>query len=151
MTLRNVANRYQLTKYHPVIGILIFILLFVQPILGIFHHSNYKKYQRRTLWSYGHLWNGRVVITLGMINGGLGLMLADNTNTGKIAYGIIAAAMWLIYVTAIVIGERRRARGRREQPPKYEDAVMLHHSHRRQSNSSETSQEEYYAPNAPYR
>jgi hypothetical protein len=59
-------------------------------------------------------------------------MLAGNTRSGPIAYGIIAAIVWLTYVAAIIIGERRRAR---DMPPKYEDAVRL--SQRRQSLSSE--------------
>ena len=139
----------QLTKYHPIIGILLFVLLFLQPIFGIFHHSGYNKYHRRTLWSYGHLWNGRIVITLGMINGGLGLMLANNTKIGVIAYGVIAAVVWLIYVAAIIIGERRKAREIRELPPKYEDAMMLNHiGGPRRSHGSEASQEEYYGPNS---
>jgi len=103
------------------------------------HHSGYKKYQRRTIWSYGHLWNGRIVITLGIINGGLGFMLAGNTKTGPIAYGIIAAVVWLTYVAAIIIGERRKAR---DKPPKYEDAVRL--SNRRRSQSSEEDLGGYY-------
>jgi len=84
-----------------------------------------------------------------MINGGLGLLLANNTKTGAIAYGIIAAIVWLIYVAAIVIGERRKAREIRELPPKYEDAMMLNHrGGPRGSHGSEGSQEEYYGPNS---
>ena len=120
---------------------MLFILLFFQPLLGFLHHSGYKKYQRRTIWSYGHLWNGRIVITLGIINGGLGFMLAGNTRTGPIAYGIIAAVVWLTYVAAIIIGERRKAK---DMPPKYEDAVRL--SNHRRSQSSDEDLGGYYPP-----
>lgn len=51
-----------------------------------------------------------------MINGGLGLLLAYNAPLGfapsrgqVIAYGVIAGIMWLLYVTAAIIGERRRS------------------------------------------
>ena len=51
-----------------------------------------------------------------MINGGLGLLLAYDAPLGfapsrdqVIAYGVIAAIMWLLYVSAAVIGERRRS------------------------------------------
>ncbi|KAF3040196.1 hypothetical protein E8E11_007935 [Didymella keratinophila] len=105
-----------LGQYHPIIGLLLFALLFFQPILGYIHHLRYKKLQRRTFWSYGHLWLGRIAITLGMINGGLGLLLAYDAPLGfapskgqVIAYGVIAALIWLLYVTAAIIGERRRA------------------------------------------
>ncbi|KAF2736340.1 hypothetical protein EJ04DRAFT_533729 [Polyplosphaeria fusca] len=106
-----------LDHYHPVIGLLCFALLFFQPILGVLHHTQFKKYNRRTFWSYGHLWLGRIVITLGMINGGLGMLLATETgffvpSRGQmIAYGVIAGLMWVAWVLASVFGEVKRSRG----------------------------------------
>jgi hypothetical protein len=106
-----------LDTYHPIIGIVLFVLLFFQPILGYVHHVKFKKYSRRTVWSYGHLWLGRIVITLGMINGGLGMLLASDapaflsfrpTQGQVIAYGVIAGIMWLAWVAAAIVGERRR-------------------------------------------
>jgi hypothetical protein len=108
-----------LDSYHPIIGILLFVLLFFQPILGYVHHIKFKKYSRRTVWSYGHLWLGRILITLGMINGGLGMLLASGApdfvafrpSKGEIiAYGVVTGIMWLLWVAAAVVGERRRAR-----------------------------------------
>jgi hypothetical protein len=108
-----------LDSYHPIIGIVLFVLLFFQPILGYIHHIKFKKYSRRTVWSYGHLWLGRVLITLGMINGGLGMLLASEApafmafrpSRGEIiAYGVVAGIMWLLWVAAAVVGECRRAR-----------------------------------------
>lgn len=102
--------------YHPVIGIIVFCLLFFQPILGMLHHYQFKKYSRRTIWSHGHLWLGRIVITLGIINGGLGMLLATETgyfvpSKGQmIAYGVVAGIMWLAWVGAAVVGEKRRGR-----------------------------------------
>jgi hypothetical protein len=106
-----------LDTYHPIIGITLFVLLFFQPILGYVHHVKFKRHSRRTVWSYGHLWLGRIVITLGMINGGLGMLLASDapaflsfrpTQGQVIAYGVITGIMWLAWVTAAVVGERRR-------------------------------------------
>jgi hypothetical protein len=108
-----------LDSYHPIIGITVFVLLFFQPILGFVHHLQYKKYNCRTIWSYGHLWLGRIVITLGMINGGLGMLLASDApaflafrpnKSQIIAYGVVAGIMWLLWVAAAIIGERRRAK-----------------------------------------
>jgi len=108
-----------ITSYHPIIGFVVFVLLFFQPILGFVHHVQYKKHSRRTIWSYGHLWLGRIAITLGMINGGLGMLLASNapsflsfgpTQGQIIAYGVVAGIMWLLWVVSSVIGERRKAR-----------------------------------------
>ncbi|OSS48760.1 hypothetical protein B5807_06986 [Epicoccum nigrum] len=102
-------------KYHPIIGLVLFAALFFQPIMGYVHHLKYKKHQRRTFWSYGHLWLGRLAVTLGMINGGLGLLLAHDAPLGfapsqgqVIAYGVVAGFMWLLYVAAAIVGERRR-------------------------------------------
>ncbi|KAH7407039.1 hypothetical protein DE146DRAFT_417674 [Phaeosphaeria sp. MPI-PUGE-AT-0046c] len=106
-----------LDYYHPIIGIVVFVLLFFQPILGFVHHIKYKKHSRRTVWSYGHLWLGRIVITLGIINGGLGMLMASDapaflafrpTRGQIIAYGIVAGIMWLAWVAAAIVGERRR-------------------------------------------
>ena len=105
-----------LEKYHPIIGLTLFAALFFQPVTGYVHHLRYKKHQRRTFWSYGHLWLGRVAVTLGIINGGLGLLLASHERLASapskgriIAYGVVAGIMWLLYVAAAIVGERRRA------------------------------------------
>jgi hypothetical protein len=110
---------FQMTRYHPIIGIVIFVLGFIQPVLGQMHHRAFKKVGHRTGWSHGHIWLGRIIITLGIINGGLGFMLAQNTNVGPIAYAIIAAIFYVAYLGATVIGERRRTRS---LPPKYEES-----------------------------
>lgn len=113
-----------LDHYHPIIGIVVLIAIFLQPILGFLHHALFKKYQSRTLWSYAHIWLGRVAITLGIINGGLGLHWADSMNSsskgGMIAYAVIAVIVWLAWVAASVVGERRRGRKLADAPPKYE-------------------------------
>jgi hypothetical protein len=127
-----------LDHYHPIIGIVVLVLIFFQPILGWMHHALFKKYQHRTIWSYAHIWVGRIAVTLGIINGGLGLKLADSmgmsSRGGIIAYGVVAGLMWLAWVAASVVGERRRkSRGVAvgEGPPKYEG--------RRESDRSEVS------------
>lgn len=43
------------------------------------------------------------MITLGIINGGLGLQLVANTTTGEIAYGIVAGFMWLLWMLVIIL------------------------------------------------
>jgi hypothetical protein len=114
---------FQITEAHPIIGIVLFIAIFFQPILGFLHHSNFKRFQDRTGFSHGHIWLGRIIITLGIINGGLGFQLAGNTPWGPILYGVVAGLVWCIYVASIVIGERRRKRNALAGPPKYDDAM----------------------------
>lgn len=104
-----------LNNHHPIIGLVLFAVLFLQPIFGFMHHLMFKKYGGRTSWSHVHIWLGRGAVTLGIINGGLGLKLADSVQLsskgGMIAYGVIAGLMWLAWVGAIVVGEKRRKTG----------------------------------------
>ena len=56
------------------------------------------------------------MITLGIINGGLGLQLAKKTRmfppmqSTVIAYSVVAGVIWLIYVASAIYGERKRGR-----------------------------------------
>lgn len=50
------------------------------------------------------------MITLGIINGGLGLRLSNNTRKGEIAYGVVAGVIWLVWMAAALLGEIRRGR-----------------------------------------
>lgn len=124
-----------MSNSHPIIGIALFMILLLQPIFGFLHHRLFKKYGHRTLWSYAHLWHGRVAILLGMVNGGLGLKLAGVASMGqKIAYGVIAALMAVIYIAAIIVGELRR---RKKTPPSYEKSQRSQSHQLRDMSSSE--------------
>lgn len=100
-----------------------FIVLFFQPALGLIHHAQFKKYQTRTVWSHAHIWVGRLVITLGIINGGLGFQLAESmgmeVKDRMIAYSVIAGVTWVAWVAATAIGERRRKRASMDDSRKY--------------------------------
>ncbi|ROW07461.1 hypothetical protein VPNG_07131 [Cytospora leucostoma] len=100
------------TNYHPIIGIIVFILLIIQPLLGIVHHRNFKVLKRRTLSSHLHIWDGRVAIILGIVNGGLGLKLAGAADTVKLAYTIVAAIFGGTWIVLAVLSEFRKQRGR---------------------------------------
>ncbi|KAI1383565.1 uncharacterized protein F4822DRAFT_421021 [Hypoxylon trugodes] len=112
------------TNAHPIIGILLLAVLFLQPPLGFIHHSKFKRLKRRTAFSYAHLWLGRIAITLGIINGGLGLKLANASQDVIIAYSVVAAFAWLLwFATSVLAALRRREeqdidpRGRPGGPP----------------------------------
>lgn len=52
------------------------------------------------------------MITLGIVNGGLGLELADKGKGAYIAYGVVAGIVWLLYIAVAVYGEvTRRNKG----------------------------------------
>jgi len=113
------TNLHMMDETHVIIGIVLFVLLFFQPFLGLLHHIGFKKHARRGVWSYGHIWLGRGLITLGIVNGGLGLKLAKDTHIGAptngqvVAYSVVAAIMWAIYMLAAMWGELKRGRDRR--------------------------------------
>jgi hypothetical protein len=97
-------------NYHPIIGLVVLAALFLQPFIGLIHHSRYKKLGRRQIWSYLHMWNGRLMIPLGIINGGLGLKLAGASNQIKIAYAVVAAVMFVLWVLFSILSSFRRRR-----------------------------------------
>lgn len=98
-------------QYHPIIGIVVFGLLVFQPALGLLHHRKFKKTYSRNLWSFAHLGIGRVAIILGIVNGGLGLLLADNAGTHWIiAYSVVAGVFGLAYIATAVMGEAKKAK-----------------------------------------
>jgi hypothetical protein len=101
-----------MSEAHPIIGIVLLVLVTVQPLLGWVHHRQFVRTGCRTAVSQGHIWIGRVAIVLGMINGGLGLKLARTSTRYVIAYSVVAGIMGLVYVTSIVVGELGRSRRR---------------------------------------
>ncbi|CAK4030570.1 wall-associated receptor kinase [Lecanosticta acicola] len=111
---------------HPIIGIVLLVVLFFQPALGFVHHILFKRKHKRGIFSYGHIWLGRLAITLGIINGGLGLRYARMSPIARpskgaiVAYGVVAGFIWLLYVISAIIGERRR-KVKELEPPVYKE------------------------------
>lgn len=124
---------------HAIIGVLLFVIFFFMPFGGALHHKMYKKVQKRTLWSYGHIFTGRAGIILGMVNGGLGLHLADAGRSSIIAYGVIAGLMGVVYIGAIVFGENKRRQGVSQQTMPYREPKRQQHSDSGRESSREHS------------
>lgn len=100
-------------RTHTIFGTVLLALFLIQPVLGLFHHTAYKKHQTRTPVSHSHIWFGRIIMALAIINGGLGLKLAANTTGGKIAYGVVAGVIALAYVVVVVLRRKGNGEGRR--------------------------------------
>lgn len=96
---------------HTLFGTVIFGIIWLQPILGYVHHMMFKKHHSRTAVSHVHIWYGRILFILGIVNGGLGLQLASNTTGGEIAYGVVAGIMAVVYIAVATFGELRRSKG----------------------------------------
>ncbi|TLD04397.1 uncharacterized protein PgNI_12122 [Pyricularia grisea] len=96
-------------NYHPIIGIVVFVGVLAQPGLGFMHHAQYKKLGRRQIWSHLHLWNGRLMIALGIVNGGLGLLVARASDQARTAYAAVAGVMSVLWILASIFGECKKA------------------------------------------
>ncbi|KAL2158046.1 hypothetical protein VTH06DRAFT_4856 [Thermothelomyces fergusii] len=83
---------------HTVFGAAVVGLLAIQPLLGYLHHLHYLSFQRRGLVSYVHIWWGRILMGLGVVNGGLGLKLAREADGPVIAYSVISGVVFLGYL-----------------------------------------------------
>jgi len=94
---------------HAIIGIVVLGSLLVQPITGLIHHALYKRRGRPDLAENLHVWWGRDIIFLGIVNGGLGLKLAANSKKGEMAYGIVAGIiglLWIMVIFAVFVNNR---------------------------------------------
>ncbi|OQO04792.1 hypothetical protein B0A48_09716 [Cryoendolithus antarcticus] len=99
-----------LQEPHAIIGMILLGALFFMPLAGTIHHRLYQKLQGRTLWSYAHIFTGRIGVVLGMINGGLGLQLANTGRAYITVYSVFAGLMGAIYVSVMVFDEYKRVR-----------------------------------------
>jgi hypothetical protein len=129
--VRQASGRVDLfSDPHPIIGLVILAVALFQPLWGIIHHRKFKR--ALAAWKAGqstrkpgrtgfgrlHLWIGRILITLAIVNGGLGLRLTSESpfpppTSAKIAYAVVAAVMWLLYVIIVSVFEVRKAASQR--------------------------------------
>jgi hypothetical protein len=106
-----------LDDVHAVLGLLVVgLLVLFQPAMGLLQHLHFRRTGRKSIFSSSHRWLGRVIIIVGVLNGGLGFRLAGigNPNTPKsavIAYSVIAGAMGLVYVAVRAFVRRDRQTG----------------------------------------
>lgn len=77
------------------------------------HHNHYKKHGGRNAVSHSHIWFGRILLALGIINGGLGLRLASSSTAWVVAYSVIAGLMTVLYIGALVFKRMRSPRAER--------------------------------------
>jgi hypothetical protein len=143
---------------HPIIGLIILVFATLQPFTGWIHHRIYRARAvilanthrgprpGRTIWGRIHLWTGRILITLGIINGGLGLRIMERsptqdhslTRSAEIGYSIGAGLMWCIYVFITLVSEGTRSARKRKQV--FESSRMRRRE-KSQSSSSSSSLE----------
>lgn len=110
--LGRVSHRLDTT--HAIIGLVAVCGLVVQPFTGILHHALFQKRGRRTAVTYSHLLWGISLVTLGIVNGGLGLQLAGERTYVIVMYGVFAGLVWATWLATSAFVVYRRAARRRE-------------------------------------
>ncbi|RYP92813.1 hypothetical protein DL770_001093 [Monosporascus sp. CRB-9-2] len=108
-------NRFGETgSTHTNFGTVLVCLMALQPIGGYMHHRHYLQHKRRGIISHVHIWYGRALMLMGVVNGGIGIRWAtDGEVRGSplmIAYSVVAAGMAIIYLGAKGFGVARRRR-----------------------------------------
>jgi hypothetical protein len=109
--IADVQDKFTADNGHPIIGIIVISLLFLQSILGATHHLLFKRRERGTIWGPTHRWVGRLMLVLGVINGGLGLQLAHEDSPFLIAYSVVAGFFFFTWFLVVVITNSRNKRG----------------------------------------
>ncbi|PNP61021.1 hypothetical protein FNYG_14254 [Fusarium nygamai] len=102
-----------------IIGTVVCGLMVIQPILGGLHHRNFAKHQCRTGISHAHIWYGRALMILGIVNGGLGLQLAGASKKLIVGYGVVGLVTSLMYTAGAVRKMLRGAKKHQHEPMKY--------------------------------
>lgn len=97
---------------HTVIGMGVLGAMAVQVVLGIVHHALFQRAGKRVgWWGFIHVGLGRVILVLGLVSGGLGLLLAENTRAGAVAYGVVAGVVGVEYLAVVAWWYWRKGKG----------------------------------------
>lgn len=83
------------------------------PVFGWLHHKHFVAKGTKNYKRHIHVWGGRVLLVLGVITGGTGLKLADNTTGGDIAYGVVAGLVIVAYA-GVWFWSKRQAKTKTE-------------------------------------
>ena len=104
--------------YHQIIGyVVVAVLLLFQPALGLIQHMYYRKHGTKTGFGRVHHWLGRILILLGIINGGLGLHQSGGVGSlfdptwAVVVYSVIAGVVGLFYIAVAVSSRMRQGKG----------------------------------------
>ena len=117
--------------YHPIIGMIILVLLFLQPFTQLLNAWLYRRHPKcrypsppatasasecsMVHISIVHIWFGRFLLLLAIINGGLGFAFADQipyntwSKAPRIVYGVVATVVVFTYVVVVVIWDKSEA------------------------------------------
>ncbi|KAG5926302.1 hypothetical protein E4U42_003449 [Claviceps africana] len=83
---------------HQVVGFIIVALILLQLGLGVKHHLEYTKTRASTLFSKIHVWTGRVILFLALINSFSGFALAQNKYFALVLVGLLLLACGIVSI-----------------------------------------------------
>lgn len=92
---------------HQILGIMLFVLMLPQLVLGWAHHMKFKKTGWGTWMAVPHINLGRIVMFLGLITGITGFKLSEN-DSGAVVYGLAAGAV-IISIIVLTVWHRKKA------------------------------------------
>jgi len=106
------------TDPHTTYGTVITGFFLIQPILGWLHHRGYVNRGGPTVWTRMHVWFGRAIMILAVVNGGVGIQYAANSVPGEKGFGVVAGVGGLAYIGVLIwvwMTGGRKAEGRRSE------------------------------------
>jgi Eukaryotic cytochrome b561 len=91
---------------HFILGTTVISMLLLQPFFGFLHHAMFRHYDRKTFMTFIHVWYGRLIFLLALVNGALGLKLGRSLRGGMeaatVTYSVIAAIIGTLYIAVLL-------------------------------------------------
>ncbi|KAF2258957.1 CBD9-like protein [Lojkania enalia] len=108
---------------HQILGLIIVIVAIGQFILGLSHHSLFKRRQRPTSLGRAHLYIGPFILIVGAVNGFLGFDFADDEDD-NIWYGVIVGVVSVaLILTLFWVRRRKRKQAIRKENMRMDDGL----------------------------
>lgn len=116
---------------HVAIGLVVAVGFLLMPVVGWLHHKHFARHGYGDYKRGVHVWGGRILLLLGIVAGGTGLDLADDssaggdTHVGMIAYGVVAVVLVIAY-GAVWFWSKRQKKMKSLQDGVMEQGIDLH-------------------------
>lgn len=104
-------------------------LMTLQPTTEIVNHLFGKRHPKVIIAAYTHVWLGRVLLLVGLIQGGLGLLFAASFPKAvvdmwpRVAYGVVATVVYLMYMVVGIFW--KETRGLKEAKRRRNESVEM--------------------------
>jgi hypothetical protein len=75
------------------------------------------------MWTFVHVWWGRIIMVFAIINGGLGIQYAANAVPAEKGYGVVAGIFGLAYICVLVWWYMKT--GKQVEQRKSEESIVV--------------------------